>query len=73
LQPLEGDGEFLDELRSFVQVIILYDTFEQFAAPLMKQLNWPTLLCHRLVVENDRIVNYQIRISRTDSNAPLRL
>src|SRR5215475_7803038 len=62
LEPLEGGREFLDELRSFMQVIILSDTFEQFAAPLMKQLNWPTLLCHRLVVENDRITNYQIRI-----------
>src|SRR4051812_4278879 len=60
LQPLEGGREFLDELRTFVQVIILSDTFEQFAAPLLKQLNWPTLLCHRLVVENDRVVNYQI-------------
>src|SRR6201984_3466921 len=42
LAPLEGGREFLDELRSFMQVIILSDTFEQFAAPLMKQLNWPT-------------------------------
>ncbi len=62
LQPLPGAKKFLDELRSFVQVIILSDTFEQFAAPLLKQLNWPTLLCHRLVVENDHIVNYQLRI-----------
>jgi phosphoserine/homoserine phosphotransferase len=62
LRPLDGAKEFLDELRSFVQVIILSDTFEQFAAPLLRQLGWPTLLCHRLVVENDRIVNYQLRI-----------
>jgi phosphoserine/homoserine phosphotransferase len=62
LSPLDGAKEFLDELRSFVQVIILSDTFEQFAAPLLRQLGWPTLLCHRLVVENDRIVNYQLRI-----------
>jgi phosphoserine/homoserine phosphotransferase len=61
LQPLPGGKEFLDELRSLTQVIILSDTFEQFAQPLMKQLNWPTLFCHRLVVENDRIVNYQLR------------
>ena len=61
LQPLPGAKEFLDELRSFVQTIILSDTFEQFAQPLMKQLNWPTLLCHRLVVENDRIMDYQLR------------
>ncbi len=62
LQPLAGGKEFLDELRSLVQVIILSDTFEQFAAPLLQKLGWPTLLCHRLVVENDRIVNYQLRI-----------
>ena len=61
LKPMPGAKEFLDELRSFVQVIILSDTFEQFAQPLMRQLGWPTLFCHRLVVENDRIVNYQLR------------
>src|ERR1700744_1428056 len=49
LKPLPGAREFLDELRSIVQTIILSDTFEQFAQPLMKQLNWPTLFCHRLV------------------------
>src|SRR5215475_8672233 len=63
LRPLPGGKEFLDELRSLVQIIILSDTFEQFAAPLMKQLGQPTLLCHRLIVENDRIVNYQLRIA----------
>jgi len=62
LDPLPGGKEFLDELRSVVQVIILSDTFEQFATPLLRKLGWPTLLCHRLVVENDRIVNYQLRI-----------
>ncbi|MGH7975762.1 MAG: bifunctional phosphoserine phosphatase/homoserine phosphotransferase ThrH [Limisphaerales bacterium] len=61
LNPLPGAKEFLDELRSLVQVIILSDTFEQFAQPLMKQLNWPTLFCHRLIVENDRIADYQLR------------
>ena len=61
LRPLPGGREFLDELRSLVQVVILSDTFEQFAAPLMKQLNWPTLFCHRLIVENDRITGYQLR------------
>lgn len=61
LRPLPGGAEFLAELRSFVQVIILSDTFEQFAQPLMRQLGWPTLFCHRLVVENDRIVDYQLR------------
>jgi phosphoserine / homoserine phosphotransferase len=62
LKPLPGGREFLDELRSFVQVVILSDTFEQFAAPLLRQLNFPTLLCHRLLVEDDRITGYQLRI-----------
>src|SRR5512140_2333095 len=62
LSPLPGAKDFLDELRSFVQVVILSDTFEQFAAPLLRRLNFPTLLCHRLVVENDCIVDYQLRI-----------
>ena len=62
LRPLPGAKECLDELRSFVQVVILSDTFEQFAVPLLRQLNWPTLLCHRLIVENDHIVDYQLRI-----------
>ena len=62
LRPLEGGKQFLDELRSFTQVIILSDTFDQFARPLMEQLDWPTLLCHRLEVVNDRIVDYTIRI-----------
>ena len=61
LRPLPGGREFLDELRSIVQVIILSDTFEQFAKPLMQQLGWPTLFCHCLEVENDRIVNYRLR------------
>ena len=69
LRPLDGAKEFLDELRSFVQVIILSDTFEQFASPLLRQLGWPTLLCHRLVVENDRIVNYQLRIQEQKREA----
>jgi phosphoserine / homoserine phosphotransferase len=63
LRPLPGGKEFLDELRSLVQVIILSDTFEQFATPLLKQLYWPTLLCHRLVVENDHIVDYKLRVT----------
>lgn len=61
LNPMPGGKEFLDELRSLVQVIILSDTFEQFAQPLMRQLGWPTLFCHRLIVENDRIAGYQLR------------
>jgi len=62
LKPLDGAKEFLDELRTLVQAVILSDTFEQFASPLLRQLNWPTLLCHKLVVENDRIVDYKLRV-----------
>jgi len=69
LKPLPGAKEFLDELRSAVQVIILSDTFEQFAAPLLRQLGWPTLLCHRLVVENDRIIDYALRIPEQKQRA----
>jgi len=69
LRLLDGAKEFLDELRALTQVIILSDTFEQFAKPLMRQLSWPTLLCHRLVVENDRAVNYQIRIPEQKQKA----
>jgi phosphoserine/homoserine phosphotransferase len=62
LRPLDGAKEFLDELRTLTQVLILSDTFEEFAKPLMKQLNWPTLLCHRLQAdETGRIVNYKLR------------
>ena len=62
LRPLAGAKEFLDELRTITQVIILSDTFEEFAQPLMRQLNWPTLLCHRLVIENGKVTNYKLRI-----------
>src|SRR5688500_12755882 len=62
LRPLEGAKEFLDELRTLTQVIILSDTFEEFAQPLMRQLNWPTLLCHRLVIEHGTVANYHLRI-----------
>ncbi len=61
LGPLPGAREFLDELRRRTQVIILSDTFEQFAAPLMVHLGMPTVFCHRLVVEDDRIVDYRLR------------
>jgi phosphoserine / homoserine phosphotransferase len=63
LAPMEGAREFLDELRNRTQVIILSDTFEQFGAPLMRRLGMPTLLCHRLVVQDDRIVDYTLRMS----------
>ena len=61
LAPLDGALGFLDALRARTQVLILSDTFEQFGRPLMRQLNWPSLLCHRLVVEDDRIVGYRLR------------
>ena len=61
LEPLPGARTFLDALRSRTQVVILSDTFEQFAAPLMAQLGMPTVFCHRLVVADDRIVDYRLR------------
>ncbi|MFM7617952.1 MAG: bifunctional phosphoserine phosphatase/homoserine phosphotransferase ThrH [Actinomycetes bacterium] len=63
LSPLDGARGFLDDLRSRTQVVILSDTFEQFGAPLMRQLGLPTLLCHRLVVEDDRITGYRLRMA----------
>jgi phosphoserine / homoserine phosphotransferase len=62
LPLLPGAKAFMDQLRSEVQVVILSDTFEQFAAPFMRQLGMPALLCHTLIVENDRITNYRLRI-----------
>jgi phosphoserine/homoserine phosphotransferase len=62
LSLLPGAREFVDTLRQRTQVIILSDTFEQFAQPFMRQLAWPTLFCHRLIVENDRITGYQLRM-----------
>lgn len=62
LGPLPGAQEFLGRLREITQVVILSDTFEQFAAPLMRQLGRPTILCHRLVVVDDRIVDYRLRM-----------
>ncbi len=69
LRPLPGARDFLDQLRSIVQVIILSDTFEQFASPLLAQLGWPVLLCHRLVVENDRITDYKLRVAEQKKKA----
>ncbi|MFM7537345.1 MAG: bifunctional phosphoserine phosphatase/homoserine phosphotransferase ThrH [Acidimicrobiales bacterium] len=63
LGPLPGAREFLDELRARTQVVILSDTFEQFGRPLMAHLGWPTLLCHRLEVADDRIVGYRLRMA----------
>jgi len=61
LRPLPGALDFLNALREKTQVIILSDTFEQFGRPFMRQLGMPTLFCHRLIVENDRIVDFELR------------
>lgn len=62
LSPMEGAKAFLDELRSLTQVIILSDTFGEFAQPLMRQLGWPTIFCHHLECDSSgRIVNYKLR------------
>jgi len=61
IKPLDGAKDFLDELRSRYQVLLLSDTFEQYASAMMPHLGLPTILCHRLIVENDRIVNYELR------------
>ncbi|NCD05441.1 MAG: bifunctional phosphoserine phosphatase/homoserine phosphotransferase ThrH [Spirochaetia bacterium] len=62
INVLDGAKEFLDELRSLTQVVILSDTFSEFAAPLMKQLGYPTILCNDLIVdETGMIVDYRLR------------
>ena len=62
IDPLEGAKEFLDELRSITQVIILSDTFSQFAGPLMKKLGYPTIMCNELVVsESGEITDFKMR------------
>ena len=66
IDPLEGAKEFLDELRSFSQVVIISDTFTQFAQPLMKKLGWPTIFCNELVVAPDgEITDYKMRIDNS--------
>jgi phosphoserine / homoserine phosphotransferase len=69
LGPLPGARRFLDALRSRTQVVVLSDTFEQFAAPLARHLGMPTILCHRLVVDDDRIVDYELRMPDQKRNA----
>jgi len=62
LEPLPGAVDFIDWLRERFQVIILSDTFYEFSQPLMRQLGWPTLLCHRLITdEAGRVVDYKLR------------
>jgi phosphoserine/homoserine phosphotransferase len=61
MRLLDGAREFLDKLRTFCQVVILSDTFNDFAKPIMKNLGYPTLFCHDLEIKNDRIVGYKLR------------
>ena len=66
IDPMPGAKEFLDELRSMTQVIIISDTFTQFAAPLMKKLGWPTIFCNSLeVAENGEITGYRMRVENS--------
>ena len=66
IDPMPGAREFLDELRSFTQVIIISDTFTQFASPLMKKLGWPTIFCNSLeVAENGEITGFKMRIENS--------
>jgi phosphoserine/homoserine phosphotransferase len=66
IDPMPGAKEFLDELRAITQVIIISDTFTQFAAPLMKKLGWPTIFCNTLeVAEDGEITGFQMRCEQT--------
>ena len=66
IDPLPGAKEFLDELRSFAQVIIISDTFTEFAQPLMKKLGWPTIFCNSLVIAEDgEITDYKMRVENS--------
>lgn len=66
IQPLPGAKEFLDELRSFSQVILISDTFAEFASPVMEKLGRPTLFCNSLeVAENGEIIGYKMRVEQT--------
>ena len=66
IDPLPGAKEFLDELRSITQVIILSDTFEEFAKPLMKKLGWPTIFCNSLeVAESGEITGHKMRCAQS--------
>ena len=66
IEPLEGAKEFLDKLREKTQVIIISDTFTQFAKPLMAKLGWPTIFCNTLeVAENGEIVGFKMRVEKS--------
>ena len=66
IDPMPGAKEFLDKLRSVCQVIIISDTFTQFAAPLMKKLGWPTIFCNSLVVsESGEVTDFKMRVEQS--------
>ena len=65
IKPLEGAKEFLDKLRAMTQVVILSDTFREFASPLMKQLGWPTILCNSRVVDENNMLSGMV-LRQTD-------
>ena len=66
IDPMPGAREFLDELRTFTQVIIISDTFTEFAKPLMKKLGWPTLFCNSLLVGDDGMIkDFKMRVDHS--------
>jgi phosphoserine / homoserine phosphotransferase len=74
LKPLDGAVDFFNKLKERFQIIILSDTFYQFAMPLMKQLGYPTLLCHNLIISDDGFIkNYELRIKESKKNSIIKL
>ena len=72
MNPLEGALEFLNWLRSITQVIVVSDTFKEFAGPMMKKLGWPTLFCHSLTIDaGGMIANYELRQQRAKEKTTL--
>ena len=66
IDPIPGAKEFLDELRRITQAVVISDTFEQFATPLMEKLNWPTLFCNTLeVAENGEVTDFRMRVEQS--------
>ena len=66
IEPMKGAKEFLDQLKALTQVIIISDTFTQFASPLMEKLGWPTIFCNSLeVAENGEITDYKMRVEKS--------
>ena len=66
IDPIPGAKEFLDDLRRITQAVVISDTFEQFATPLMEKLNWPTLFCNTLeVAENGEVTDFRMRVEQS--------